>query len=724
MSTMVGYALYSVRNSDVWYRKPHMHPMNTTTFMSLRNKLRVDAITGKPEKGICFISYQSFLNALHLLQMFSDFRIGKLAETSGSVLPLTFSCTPNACREKNKLKGSETNGNPLTQWRKKISETSYHDFRRSSNVEVELEAGVITDRAGLVELKVVACSLSAGHHFGGGIEPETFGSRVKHLNHLTKGIPTVQRWYWLIYIKKRQDEIAERRRQDEIQIAEQKRQDEIAERRRQDEIQIAEQKKQDEIAERRRQDEIAERKRKDEMQFELQKIRLEAEGRSLNSNSLANQNVNSMQIKPKLEIHHLMQTFNSDENDISLYLIMFERLAKQAEILENTWVTHLLDSLPYDVAQLTAREPDEIANDYGEVEKILLKRYKLTPEKFRQKFFMHNKNLGSTWKNFAYELKSFFNEWVNGIKADSFEKLSDLIITDQIKRKVSQEIKDHFIDEWSKLNSPDDLVEKLDDYDTLRSTFMSKQPRKECHYDKQNSFKDDSVFTTNEKRKLYGIRHNERGEPKCFHCSNFGHIARNCSMPKSVLTCREGNETGLKIINCVAKETNHASEESLSVRLVGENSDDSNSFLKKSKINNCDNVQALIDTGSSCCLLKISVAQKLKLKFERAANKIYGFGNQKMPALTPIGRIKADIEVDGVKAENISIYVVPDDAQSVDLIIGRTWLGLPHIAYTKIGKRVHIGYREDELFRNFPIDEKVNPVCLERLETAQLQFAD
>ncbi|GBL97091.1 hypothetical protein AVEN_254130-1 [Araneus ventricosus] len=92
-----------------------------------------------------------------------------------------------------------------------------------------------------------------------------------------------------------------------------------------------------------------------------------------------------------------------------------------------------------------------------------------------------------------------------------------------------------------------------------------------------------------------------------------------------------------------------------------------------------------------------------------------------MPALTPIGRIKADIEVDNIKAESISIYVVPDDAQSVDLIIGRTCLYLPHIAYAKIGKRVHIGYREDKLFKNVPIDEKVNPVCLKRLETAQLE---
>ncbi|GBN32790.1 hypothetical protein AVEN_181178-1 [Araneus ventricosus] len=182
-------------------------------------------------------------------------------------------------------------------------------------------------------------------------------------------------------------------------INERKEKEEIAERRRQDEIQMAE---------RKRKEEYEERKRKDEMEFELQKIRLGAEGRSLNSNSVANQNVNSTQIKPKLEIHHLMQKFNSDENDISLYLIMFKRLAKQAEILENTWIIHLLGLLPYDVAQLTAREPDEIVNDYGEVKKILLKRYKLTPEKFRQKFFMHNKNLGSSWKNFAYELRSFF----------------------------------------------------------------------------------------------------------------------------------------------------------------------------------------------------------------------------------------------------------------------------------------------------------------------------
>ncbi|GBN71603.1 hypothetical protein AVEN_44013-1 [Araneus ventricosus] len=205
---------------------------------------------------------------------------------------------------------------------------------------------------------------------------------------------------------------------------------------------------------------------------------------------------------------------------------------------------------------------------------------------------MHNKNLGSTWKNFAYVLRSFFNEWVNGVKVDSFENLSDLIITDQIERKVSQAEKDHFIDDWPKLNSPADLVENLDDYDALRSTFRRKQPRRKGHYDKRNSFKDDPAITTNKKKKLYGITHNERGEPKCFNCSNFGHIARNCSLPKSVLISREYNETGHKTINCVAKETNHSTDESLSVRRVGEISEESNSYLNKAKLNNYVNAQA------------------------------------------------------------------------------------------------------------------------------------
>ncbi|KFM72496.1 Retrovirus-related Pol polyprotein from transposon 17.6, partial [Stegodyphus mimosarum] len=510
--------------------------------------------------------------------------------------------------------------------------------------------------------------------------------------------------------------INERKEKEETE--ERKRQEEIEERKRQEEIE--ERKRQEENEERRRKEEYEERKRKYEMEFELQKLRIEAESRSTDSGT--SQNASGTHMNPKLELHRLMQKFKPEENDISLYLIMFERLAKQLEIPENTCVTHLLGLLPYDIAQLIARETDEIANDYKEVKKILLKRYKMTPEKFRQKFFTHSKSVGNTWKNFAYELRNFFNEWVSGIEVDTFEKLSDLIIADQIKRKVSPEVKEHFIDVWSKLISPTDLVEKLDDYDTLKSTFNNKQPRKEGPSDKRNSFKDGPVATINEKKKFYGITHNEKGEPKCFSCNNFGHISKDCPLPKPVVICRKCNKTGHKAKNCVTKaDNNHSNDKNYSIEQVSENSEESNSYLKKAKLNNSEEVQALIDTGSSCCLLRTSVAQKLKVKPEPAVNELYGFGNQRVPAVTSIGMIKADIEVDNVKGQGINIYLVPDNAQPVDLIIGRTWLDLPYIAYVRIGKRFHFGYREDELFSNLEIDEKINRVCLKALEANELE---
>ncbi len=252
------------------------------------------------------------------------------------------------------------------------------------------------------------------------------------------------------------------------------------------------------------------------------------------------------------------------------------------------------------------------------------------------------------------------------------------------------------------------------------SSFKNKQPRKEGYYDKRNSFKDDQNVSNNEKRKIYGITQNEKGEPKCFNCNNFGHISKDCILPRPVITCRKCNKTGHKAKNCFSKnENNYTNDKSLSFR-QDENTEESSSYIKKAKLNSCDEVQALIDTGSSCCLLRFSVAQKLKLKIEPVVNELYGFGNQKVPAVTTIGRIEADIEVDNVIGRCISIYIVPDNAQPVDFIIGRTWLDLPYIAYARIGKGFHIGYREEEPFSNFLIDEKVDRIRLKVLVTTEL----
>ncbi|GBM03344.1 hypothetical protein AVEN_256891-1 [Araneus ventricosus] len=157
--------------------------------------------------------------------------------------------------------------------------------------------------------------------------------------------------------------------------------------------------------------------------------------------------------KPKLEMRHPMQNFDSKEGDISLYLILFERQARRVEINEDLWVSHLIGLLPYDMLQLIARESEEVSNDYLHIKKLLFKRYKFSAEKFRQKFNNHTKSADNNWTDFLYELRNYFEEWLKGLAVKTFAELSDLIVTEQIKRRVPCEIKEHFIDEWANIKS-------------------------------------------------------------------------------------------------------------------------------------------------------------------------------------------------------------------------------------------------------------------------------
>ncbi|GFT45763.1 uncharacterized protein TNCV_2008231 [Trichonephila clavipes] len=90
------------------------------------------------------------------------------------------------------------------------------------------------------------------------------------------------------------------------------------------------------------------------------------------------------------EVSKFIHRFDLKE-DISLYLKLFERQAQRLNIDQENWVSHLLGLLPTEVSHIIAREPDEKANSYEHVKDLLLKRFKLTPEKFRQLFVTHQK---------------------------------------------------------------------------------------------------------------------------------------------------------------------------------------------------------------------------------------------------------------------------------------------------------------------------------------------
>ncbi|GFV96516.1 uncharacterized protein TNCV_1999681 [Trichonephila clavipes] len=79
------------------------------------------------------------------------------------------------------------------------------------------------------------------------------------------------------------------------------------------------------------------------------------------------------------------------------------------------WVSHLIGLLPQEITQLIAREPEQKARDYDHGRSLLLKRFKLTPEKFRQLFVTHEKSSDKTCRDFYQEIQTFFNGWIEGL---------------------------------------------------------------------------------------------------------------------------------------------------------------------------------------------------------------------------------------------------------------------------------------------------------------------
>ena len=139
--------------------------------------------------------------------------------------------------------------------------------------------------------------------------------------------------------------------------------------------------------------------------------------------------------------------YDCEKYNISLYLVNFERVMKRVQMPNTLWMACLINQLPSEIVQMIMREPEEQSESYDYVKSLLLKRYKLSPEKFRQLFYSHENTAGKSWKKYYHELETYFNGWTVGLEINSFESLKDLLITDQLKTRTPPEIREHYLDQ-------------------------------------------------------------------------------------------------------------------------------------------------------------------------------------------------------------------------------------------------------------------------------------
>ncbi|GFW65919.1 uncharacterized protein TNCV_587451 [Trichonephila clavipes] len=202
----------------------------------------------------------------------------------------------------------------------------------------------------------------------------------------------------------------------------------------------------------------AERDRENQLIFELQKLQF-----TIDTSTTADSNI------PKLELHKLLPIFDPTTTDVTIFLDLFERQLTFLKVPVPQWVVYFVGLLPTEVSNLIAKESVVDAQDYYKVKQILLKRFRLRAEKFRQMFSRHAKDPVKTWRDFYFDSQTYFVGWLKESKVTKLEEFKNLIVADQIKKKAPQDYKDHFLDQWCNWNNPLQLVDKLDSYEEVRN---------------------------------------------------------------------------------------------------------------------------------------------------------------------------------------------------------------------------------------------------------------
>ncbi|XP_015375261.1 PREDICTED: uncharacterized protein LOC107169850 [Diuraphis noxia] len=168
----------------------------------------------------------------------------------------------------------------------------------------------------------------------------------------------------------------------------------------------------------------------------------------------------------------------------------------------------------------------------------------------------------------------------------------------------------------------------------------------------------------------------------CWVCKKIGHMSRDCpdKATRKPVCYGCGVERNIRP-NCPEKDQMNCAE----VRPVA-----SNHPYKKIGLVNDREVEVLLDTGSQHSLVKASVAIRCDLRVKPSVRSLYGIGNTIVPSVCALGEVETHVILDGVNPGKVLLLVVPDDVQAPDMIVGRSWLDHPSVAYHKAHGRLYI----------------------------------
>ena len=150
--------------------------------------------------------------------------------------------------------------------------------------------------------------------------------------------------------------------------------------------------------------------------------------------------------------------FNEDKDDIDSFLFRFEAHAKAVNWKESDWSIIMGTLLQGTALALYHGLCAAGSFDYRTLKQALLTKFQCSQEGFRERFRSCRPEQEESFQSFFTRLKHYFHRWIDmaGVEK-SFERLMDLILSEQILSSVSKDLS-VFLRERS-LKSAKDIID-------------------------------------------------------------------------------------------------------------------------------------------------------------------------------------------------------------------------------------------------------------------------
>ncbi|XP_044133676.1 uncharacterized protein LOC122926366, partial [Bufo gargarizans] len=209
--------------------------------------------------------------------------------------------------------------------------------------------------------------------------------------------------------------------------------------------------------------------------------------------------------------------------------IYFERQCNLHRIDRGEWVAILSGKLSGKASDAFRTVPEQEIHSYARVKEVLLARYAVTPESYRQKFRDSRKTAKDSYVEWACQLSLSASNWVNSSQATTAENILQLMLLEQFYDHILTDVKD-----WVRDHRPMTLPEaaKLaDEYADTRKT-NPVTPQVQPPQPTVPSYPPAARYQPPNRPVTSSPRYprQEDNEQRCFRCKQLGHYKQNCPM--------------------------------------------------------------------------------------------------------------------------------------------------------------------------------------------------